>query len=131
MQDYKDGIQLMRQFPGRVKFLYYEDLLSNLHVRLKDVMNFLNMNYNETLVDRLAKIQVNLPPPEKGNDFVKERTENNADWWRKYIQKYDLDRVNKACFLALRAYGYKPLVNHVQLRDTTIPGYSIPEKLKF
>ncbi|XP_052795311.1 carbohydrate sulfotransferase 4-like [Mya arenaria] len=127
LKDYFSGVKLMKQYPGRVMFLYYEDLLEHLHVRLKELYSLLNIEYNATLVDHLAEINVNLAPAEKGISFRSDRQGNNSIWWRKYMTWDDVASVEAVCGTAMRYLGYTSFDSVTQLRDLTVSSYRIPQ----
>ena len=130
-QDIQDVVHLRALFPNRIFILYYEDLLSNLHVRLKHLYKHLNMTYSKSEVDHLANIQVNILPPEK--PFTKinpERVSDNANWWRKHMAWSDVDKVQRACDNVLRVLGYRLLQSEMELRDTNHTSLKIPARFQ-
>ena len=126
-QDIKDLDRLKELYPNRVFIVYYEDLLSNLHVRLKHLYKRLNLTYSETEVKTLATIRVNILPPEK--PFTKinpDRVADNANWWRKHMMWTDVEKVQSACGRVLRTLGYGVLQNENELRNTNRTILKIP-----
>lgn len=126
LQDIIDCVELMQAFPNRIAVLYYEDLMDNLHTRLKQLYSFLHIDYDKNVVTSLAEVLTNLAPPEKGIDFLKDRERNNTKWWRKYMEWEDVLKVDRECSVVYNKLGYKRLYNEKHLRDFTFSTYSIP-----
>ena len=127
LQDIQDLTRLKEFYPNRIFILFYEDLLSNLHVRLKHLYTLLNIQYSPTEIDNLATIRVNVLPPEK--PFTKihlDRVSDNANWWRKHMEWSDVERVQSVCGSVLRTLGYRILQSEKELRNTNHAVLSIP-----
>ena len=130
-QDIKDFWVLSEKFPSRILFVYYEDLLLNLHVRLKQLFHHLNMTYDKSEIDQLAKIETNVPPPEKPfHETHVDRKNRNAIWWRKYMNWSDVQRVDKACSNIYQTLGYRIFHNEAQLRDLNYDTLNIPRSFQ-
>lgn len=129
--DHREGLKLMADFPERVKFLYYEDVLANLDSRVQQVFQFLKMRYNVSEVRDLLNINVNQSPSEKGNDFVDDRKNDNSNWWRRHIQMYQMKHVDSACAEVYTRYGYKMAKEESSLRNVSYSLLSIPKELVF
>ena len=126
-QDIQDFLQLRQKFPNRVLIVYYEDLLLKLHVRSKQLFEYLNMTYIKTEIDELVKIETNVPHPEKPfHKIIEDRRSKNAFWWRKYMAWVDVDRINKVCAEVYQSLGYQMIVNETQLHDLNYKSLYIP-----
>ncbi|KAH3836631.1 carbohydrate sulfotransferase 1-like isoform X2 [Dreissena polymorpha] len=117
MQDYLEGQNLAKNFPNRIIFVFYEDLLANLNTRLSVLMRLLRINYNAEIVKELTEIKSNLAPPEMGIDFVKDRMSNNAMWWRLYIDWELVKRTDTVCEQIYDVLGYRRIPLQDMLQD--------------
>lgn len=124
--DINEAIKLREEFPGRVIVLYYEDLVDNLHVRLKQIYENLNLTFKSEEVDTFSDIKVNLSPPEKGNNFTKDRKRSNTMWWRKYMAHDHIQTIDYLCYDVYNILGYKAL-SEQRVRDLKFSSYEIPE----
>lgn len=132
LRDIQDFVQLKKKFPNRLVILYYEDLLSNLHVRLKHLYKYLNVTYKKSEIDQLASIQVNLSPPEKPFRAISaDRKADNAFWWRKHMTWTDMERVDNACNKVYQVLGYKMFETEAQLRNMNYSNLNIPKRFLF
>ena len=129
LTDINDVIKLKTNYPGRVLVLYYEDLIENMHIRLKEIYYKLNLTYDKDEVETLSKINVNKSPPEMGSSFTKDRKHDNAFWWRMYITWEEVQRIDKWCGDIYKVLGYKQLSRN-QLRDDSVPSYKVPSSFK-
>lgn len=127
--DINEALQLREDFPGRVIILYYEDLMDNLHVRLKQIYENLNLTFKSEEVNAFSDIKVNLSPPEKGNYFTKDRKRRNAMWWRKYMTHDHIQTIDYLCYDVYDILGYKAL-SEQRVRDIKFSSYEIPETFK-
>lgn len=129
LMDSRDVIELKRNYPDRVVILFYEDLIDNLHARLKQLYTFLNLTYSSDKVNAFGEIQINLSPPEKGTNLTRDRKQHNSEWWRQYMTWHHIQQVDRICYDVYIQLGYQRLSeNHI--RDTNYLSYKIPESLK-
>lgn len=128
LSDSNEAMMLKDDFPGRVIFLYYEDLINNLPVKLKQLYDKLNLTFNMKDMNEFGDIKINLSPPEKGSNFTRDRKHSNAVWWRKYMPMEQIKRVDEKCYDVYKILGYKTLTEE-HIRDLAYSNYEIPENL--
>ncbi|XP_060604036.1 carbohydrate sulfotransferase 4-like [Ruditapes philippinarum] len=129
LEDIKDVIKLKINYPDRVIVLYYEDIIENMDIRLKQIYKKLNLTYNKEGVETFSKINVNLSPPEMGSSFTKDRKHDNAFWWRKYITWEEVQRIDNWCGELYSILGYKTLRRN-EIRDDSVPSYKVSPSFK-
>lgn len=129
LMDIRDAIELRRNYPDRVVFLFYEDLIDNLHARLKQLYNFLNIAYSVDKVNAFGEIQINLSPPEREANLTRDRKQKNSVWWRQYMTWEQIQKVDRNCYDVYKLLGYKRL-SEKHIRDVNYSSYKIPDSLK-
>ncbi|XP_045216341.2 carbohydrate sulfotransferase 1-like [Mercenaria mercenaria] len=129
LNDINGVILLKKHYPDRIIVLYYEDLIKNLHVRLKQIYSKLNLTYIREEAEAWSKVKINLSPPELGGNFTRDRKNDNAFWWRKFMSWDEVQKVDAHCRDVYEVLGYKQL-SESELRDVNLPSYEIPTFLK-
>ncbi|WAR04426.1 hypothetical protein MAR_019795 [Mya arenaria] len=86
--DFTGALELQKKYPGRVKIIFYEDLKSDVEGKMKTLTDFIGMDYDVNVIKKYNTVKTNVA---KANtpSLVKERKEDNAHWWRHFIDIAD------------------------------------------
>ena len=121
--DFEEGKNLMKKYPQRFRFLYYEDLNDNPLDKVKAIYKYLGMSLDEEKFSKVKNIKVF---DTSENKVLTEREKNTAFWWRKKL-KWDLVKeIDKLCKDVYDALGYKRFSSYDEMQDLTFKSVEIP-----
>ena len=102
LNDYKAGVQLIKEFPTRVRFIRYEDFVSNHSIKAaEDLHKFVNF---------------------EGKPRSRKSTDTSFDW-RRLLSKRVIDIVDSECAAVYDVLGYSRLTT-AQIRDKKYSSYN-------
>lgn len=127
--DILDLIKLKSKYSDRIRVIYYEDLMENLQIRLKQLYTYLNLTYDEEQVAKHTEIKVNQAHPESVWKFDKARKSNNSMWWRQFMTWDQIQAVDRRCYKVYELLGYK-LLKEKEIRDSSYQTLQIPFALR-
>lgn len=112
--DLKEGTELLSEFPHTFRFIHYEDIYSNANSVVL-LHSFLGMRVTKFDLNRMRS---SFSDVVKGMEYTsrKERSGNNAFWWRKYMSWNTVQLVNKSCFHVIQQLGYQAVRSEAELR---------------
>lgn len=126
MYDFKEGEKLLKKFPDRFQFLYYEDLNENPFTKIENLYKFVGMDLDDQRFSHLQHLPVF---SSKQNRSIRET--NTAFWWRKNLSWDSVDMIQTACSDTLRELGYIEIQNRDLLENMSFKTLIIPERVKW
>lgn len=123
MIDYKKGLGLLKRFPDRFRFLYYEDLNDEPMQQVKRLYEYLGMSLDPATYSKVKTLPVFVP-----NDQKLERERNTAYWWRKSLSWKYVQQIDDICKEVYNTLGYRVFKSEVGLKNLTIPSVRIPKQ---
>ena len=123
--DYKKGLDLLKKYPNRFRFLYYEDLNDEPLSQVKKLYRYLGMSVDPVKYPKVKTLHVFA-----SNDQKSEREKNTAFWWRKSLKWDYAKKVDEICKDIYETLGYRPFAGELGLRNLTIPSVRIPKQYK-
>lgn len=121
LKDSIDGKTLLKIYPERFKFIYYEDLNDNLFEKVKRLYAYLGMSLDEK---RFPKEVINsLLNPSKSEPDTRK---NTISWWRTSLQWNIVKEIDMVCADVYRELGYKAFRNVEEYRDMSFKSIEIP-----
>ena len=123
--DYQEGKRLSVEYPGRFRFLYYEDLNDNPSNKVRAIYRYLGMSLNETKFSTFKTIMA--LHGGKGK-VLTERERNTAFWWRKKLKWDIVKTMDTLCKDVYDALGYIPFKTKDQMQNLTFQSVNIPQE---
>ena len=121
--DYRVGQKLLKKYPNRFRFLYYEDLTDELLDKLKTLYTYIGMPLEEP---RYSIVKTTNVFDSSKTKVLTEREKNTAFWWRKKL-KWDLvTKMDNLCKDVYDALGYITFSNYNEMQNLTYPSVNIP-----
>ena len=118
--DYQEGQKLLKKYPARFRFVYYEDLLKDPLEKIKSVYRYLGMSLNESKYSNVRSVLMH-----SHKKLRRERDTNTAFWWRHKIKWDVVKKINNFCKHLYEALGYKAFVKN-EMKNLTIKSVNIP-----
>ena len=114
--DLEEGKELLKKYPDRFKFVFYEDIKSDVLKKAEGLSNFIGMEYESSEVKLLNKVSVN-----KGTRAIpSSRTADNAYWWKSTLSENFLKTVQNDCSILLKYFGFKLFKSKAELMNSTL-----------
>ena len=95
--DLQEGKKLLKKYPDRFKFIFYEDMTTDPVGKTELLSNYIGMDFNKTEVELLNTIKVNKPFKDKQSEIPDARVDDNAYWWKSTLPKHNLTCVQEEC----------------------------------
>lgn len=130
MIDLVGGLKLMHQFPDRVKFVFYEDIMSGVEVKTKELYKFLDMDASLMKFEHeetLDKIANEAPKDSEVARLAELRKKNNAFWWRQNLPFNVYGIVQDQCLKISSIFNLTFYENENTLRNFSIPSMNLPK----
>ena len=127
LYDFSEGQKLYSRYPGRFRFVYYEDLNYRPFEKVKLLYTYLGMSLDESKYSVVGSISVF-----KSNktESEKERETNTAYWWRKSLDWSLLQQIDEKCVGVYNALGYKKFDTYEDLTNLSLVSVVIPKQYK-
>jgi hypothetical protein len=124
LYDFRKGQNVHKKYPDRFKFIYYEDLTSNMLSKSKILYNYIGMNVDETYFPEFMKHIVSK------KTFVSkvERKKNSAYWWRKNLNWTIVKNMEIICKDVYTELGYKPMSSFQEYVNLSMPSTVVPNE---
>ena len=121
LYDFHEGVRLYNLYPGRFRFLYYEDLNEHPLRKVKLIYQYLGMALDQSKYEFISNIVV-------FNDNIAEteRQMNTAFWWRKTMRWNETQQIDELCKDVYDVLGYKTFSSHADQMDLSLRSVNIP-----
>ncbi|XP_045163724.2 carbohydrate sulfotransferase 1-like [Mercenaria mercenaria] len=123
LYDFQEGQKLLKLYPDRFKFVYYEDLSESPSGKSKELFNYFGMDLDEHKYPKVRNLSV-------FNNAKKrtEREKNTAFWWRKSLKWDIVQKMEPLCKDVYKELGYKVFTNVQEYQNLSISSVTIPNK---
>ena len=123
MHDYQVGQKLMKKYPYRFRFLYYEDLNDKPSDKIKTIYRYLGMSLKEHKFPIVKNTNVFT---NSDVNVSTEREKNTAYWWRKQLRWHLVKQIDNICKDVYNALGYVAFSNYDEMTNLTFKSIHIP-----
>ena len=117
--DVVEGQALLKKYPNRFKFAFYEDVKSDVLRKSEQLSNFIGMEYKSSEVSGLNKVKVN-----KANvrnvKVSGSRVADNAFWWRTSLSVKDLVNIQRDCEKVFKTFDLRIFKSKADLMNISI-----------
>ncbi|XP_053391392.1 carbohydrate sulfotransferase 1-like [Mercenaria mercenaria] len=122
LYDFQEGQKLLKLFPDRFKFIYYEDLNENPFNKSEELFKYLGMDLDKHKYPELRNLTA------FSNVTTRtERMKNTAFWWRKSLKWDILQKIDPVCKNVYTKLGYKCFTNLQEYNNLSIASVNIPK----
>ncbi|KAL4227616.1 hypothetical protein ACF0H5_013057 [Mactra antiquata] len=117
--DYQEGLILLKKYPDRVKFVFYEDIKSDVQGKIEKLYEYVGMDLDHSVVKTYNKVKTN-----KGNSntptMAKTRTSDNAHWWRSHMTFLRYQQTRDKCRTMMALFNLTDFKDRNQLMNMSI-----------
>ena len=121
--DIREGKDLLRKYPDRVKLIMYEDVKSDVLKKSEQLSNFIGMEFQTSEVSHLNVVKTNNAVAGRHIKAPGSRTKDNAFWWRLSIPDNTLKIVQRECRTVLQELGLRLFNSSTDLKNLTLPTF--------
>ena len=122
--DLEEGLVLMKNYPDRFKFVFYEDVKSDVLSKARQLSNFIGMEFDEAEVARLNIVSVN--KAKSRSVATKSRVIDNAFWWRTRLSLANVDNVQRYCSKVFDGFDLKLFHSKADLTNASLSTFVLP-----
>lgn len=126
--DYEEGMKLKQKYPNQVKFVFYEDIKSDVDGKMEKLYEYLGMDSKNSAVKMYNKVKTN-----KGNSntpsMTKTRVSDNAHWWRSHMTFVRYQQVREKCRKIMTFFNLTDFKDRNELLNMKIPEMKLPQHL--
>ncbi|KAL3862114.1 hypothetical protein ACJMK2_008106 [Sinanodonta woodiana] len=130
LNDYKNGLKLIKEYPGRFKFLIYEDLMDDRTNKAKKLYKFLGMNCSseeDALIKMLERATKTRHLPEDMSRFSNIKTPAFA--WRILLRWKTVQIADSVCLDAYKTLGYMAFPDESAYSNYSFVSFRTPSYL--
>ncbi|XP_052806242.1 uncharacterized protein LOC128235462 [Mya arenaria] len=126
--DFTGALELQKEYPGRVKIIFYEDLKSDVEGKMKTLTDFIGMDYDVNVIKKYNTVKTNVA---KANtpSLVKERKEDNAHWWRSHMSFPTYQKTLDKCREVVKEFNLTVFTDSKMLTQSNISELILPKYL--
>lgn len=124
--DLLEGKELLKKYPDRFKFIFYEDIKSDVLNKTEQLSNFIGMNFQSSEVELLNKVKVNNVAMGRRIKVPGTRASDNAFWWKANIPDNILKNVQKECNTVVEHFGFTIFNSSTELKNSSFPTFRLP-----
>ena len=125
--DFKEGKELLKQYPDRVKLIFYEDIKSDVMKKSEQLSNFIGMDFQAAEVNLLNRVKTNNAVAGRHIKAPSSRSKDNAFWWRLSIPDSTLKIVQRECRTVLEELGLRLFNSSTDLKNLSLPTFLTPK----
>ena len=129
--DFEYGRRFQAKFPGRMVYLIYEDLMSDLRTKIDWLYDKLGMVTLDDL--QMTNNELLRQITEYGMSYSSEpktlKTGKHSEWWRSNLSWKQMLIIDRRCKDVYETIGYKTFKDPEELNNTSIPSFSFKEHL--
>ena len=123
--DYRIGRKLLKKYPNRFRFLYYEDLTDEPLDKIKTLYRYIGLPLGEP---KYSLVETSNVSDSSKSKVLTQREKNTAFWWRKKLQWDLVIKMDNLCKDVYDELGYIAFSNYDKMQNLTYPSVKIPQE---
>ena len=125
LHDFNEGARLLKRYPSKFMFLYYEDLNEKAFSKVNALYRYIGMDTDPAKYESIKNLSVFSEDIENTG-----RVGNTAFWWRNTLKWDIVQQVDRQCSEVYKLLGFSTFEREQDLRDLNIPSLTIPSAFK-